>query len=125
MACHLQMRDTASARTLLDRQLSQGGIDYKRLYLTYKLAMMEGQDLSGMLKRPAALTFSNRTQEYFRYEFPRSLILNKQTSLLSCALEAQRQHKSPEFLQCLNQLMKCSTSNENDHPDFSPVEHHM
>lgn len=48
MACYLQTGDTTAARLLIDRGLLQSQVDCERMYLSYKLRLLEGKDGSGM-----------------------------------------------------------------------------
>ncbi|CAG8062261.1 unnamed protein product [Penicillium olsonii] len=101
LACYVEIGSLASARDILNYGLTQGPFDCKRVYLEYRLAMMEGQDLSD------------------------PPVPKKQACLLSCALAAQLQNKPEEFMSCLGQLVKCSHAGGIHHPGFSPAEHHM
>ncbi|CAG8427289.1 unnamed protein product [Penicillium salamii] len=110
VACYMQIGNITSARYIMKYGLTQGQFDCKKVYLDYRLAMLEGTELSG----------------FFRFGFPDDPpILQKQTCLLSCAIEAQLQNKPNELMSCLGQLVECSTSGDIPHVDFSPAEHHM
>ncbi|KAJ5394574.1 uncharacterized protein N7487_012215 [Penicillium crustosum] len=109
VACYLQTGDTAAARLLIDRGLFQSQVDCERMYLSYKLCLLEGKDGSG----------------HFHLGFPLHPVPHKQTSLLSCAMEAQRQHKSEEVLNCLDQFIKFLTSDDIYHDDFPSAEHYI
>lgn len=122
----MQSGDLVAARNLLGRSLIQNRMDCKGMYLSYKLALWEGKDCTGMKREPGdSVTLSNFTEDSFRLGFPKQPILHKQMSLLSCALEAQRMRKPAELLSCLNQLLLCSAKNDIYHDDFSAAEHHM
>ncbi|CAG8077943.1 unnamed protein product [Penicillium salamii] len=106
----MQIGNITSARDIMKYGLTQGQFDCKKVYLDYRLAMLEGNDLSG----------------FFRFGFPdEPTVLQKQTCLLSCAIEAQLQNKPNELIDCLGQLIECSNSGDIPHVDFSPAEHHM
>ncbi|KAJ5392935.1 hypothetical protein N7465_011909 [Penicillium sp. CMV-2018d] len=109
VACYLQTGDTTAARQLIDRGLLQSQVDCERMYLSYKLRLMEGKDGFG----------------YFYFGFPLQPVPHKQTSILSCAMEAQRQHKPEEVLNCLDQFVKFLTSDDIYHDDFPAAEHYM
>ncbi|KAJ5847259.1 hypothetical protein N7455_011216 [Penicillium solitum] len=109
VACYLQTGDTTAARLLIDRGLLQSQVDCERMYLSYKLRLLEGKDGSG----------------HFYLGFPFHPVPHKQTSLLSCAMEAQRQHKPEEVLNCLDQFIKCLTSDDIYHDDFPAAEHYI
>ncbi|CAG8897027.1 unnamed protein product [Penicillium egyptiacum] len=109
VACYLQTGHITAARRLIDRGLFQSQVDCERMYLSYKLTLLEGKDGSG----------------YFYLGFPLHPVPHKQMSLLSCAMEAQRQHKPEEVLNCLDQFIKCLTSDDIYHHDFSAAEHYI
>ncbi|KAJ5780157.1 Meiosis specific protein SPO22 [Penicillium paradoxum] len=109
IACYLHNGYIDNARTLMDRGLVQNPRDFQRMYLAYRLNMLEERDVSG----------------FFRLGFPSDPIPKKQLSLLSCAMEAQRQHKPEQVLDCLEQFIKCLTSDDIYHHDFSAAEHYM
>lgn len=71
------------------------------------------------------LICSNELEGCFYLGFPLHPVPHKQASLLSCAMEAQRQHKPEEVLNCLDQLMKCLASDDIYHHDFPAAEHYM
>ncbi|OQE34720.1 hypothetical protein PENCOP_c016G07080 [Penicillium coprophilum] len=109
LVCYLQTGNLAAARQLMDRGLVQSQVDCERLYLSYKLSLLEGKDGSG----------------HFYLGFPLHPVPHKQMSLLSCAIEAQRQDKPEEVLNCLDQLTKCLTSDDIYHQDFTAAEHYI
>ncbi|KAJ9491475.1 hypothetical protein VN97_g1778 [Penicillium thymicola] len=109
VACYLQTGDTTAARQLIDRGLLQSQVDCERMYLSYKLLLLEEKDGHG----------------HFYLGFPSHPVPHKQMSLLSCAMEAQRQHKPEEVLNCLDQFIKCLTSDDIYHSDFPAAEHHI
>ncbi|KAJ5260252.1 hypothetical protein N7505_009633 [Penicillium chrysogenum] len=109
VACYLQTGHITAARRLLDRGLFQSQMDCQRMYLSYKLTLLEGNDGSG----------------HFYLGFPLHPVPDKQMSLLSCAMEAQRQNKPEEVLNCLDQFIKCLTSDDIYHDDFSAAEHYL
>ncbi|KAJ6177747.1 hypothetical protein N7519_008208 [Penicillium mononematosum] len=108
-ACYLQTGHITAARRLIDRGLFQSQMDCQRMYLSYKLTLLEGNDGSG----------------HFYLGFPLHPVPHKQMSLLSCAMEAQRQHKPEEVLNCLDQFIKCLTSDDIYHDDFAAAEHYL
>ncbi|KAJ5173573.1 Meiosis specific protein SPO22 [Penicillium coprophilum] len=109
LVCYLQTGNLAAARRLMDRGLVQSQVDCGRLYLSYKLSLLEGKDGSG----------------HFYLGFPLHPVPHKQMSLLSCAIEAQRQDKPEEVLNCFDQLTKCLTSDDIYHQDFTAAEHYI
>ncbi|KAJ5471687.1 hypothetical protein N7530_009044 [Penicillium desertorum] len=109
VACYLQTGHITAARRLIDRGLFQSQMDCQRMYLSYKLTLLEGNDGSG----------------HFYLGFPLHPVPHKQMSLLSCAMEAQRQHKPEEVLNCLDQFVKCLTSDDIYHDDFPAAEHYL
>ncbi|KAJ5463934.1 Meiosis specific protein SPO22 [Penicillium sp. IBT 31633x] len=109
MACYLHTGSINAARELMNRGLVQVQMDCQRMYLSYKLILLEGKDASG----------------FFCLGFPPEPVPQKQMSLLSCAIEAQRQHKPEQVLDCLDQFIKCLTSDDIYHEDFSAAEHYM
>ncbi|KAJ5441745.1 Meiosis specific protein SPO22 [Penicillium cf. griseofulvum] len=109
LACYLQTGNLDAARQLMDRGLVQSQVDCGRMYLSYKLTLLEGKDGSG----------------HFFLGFPLQPVPHKQMSLLSCAMEAQRQGKPEEVLNCLEQFIKCLTSDDIYHHDFPAAEHHI
>ncbi|KGO73909.1 Meiosis specific protein SPO22 [Penicillium italicum] len=109
VACYIQTGDITAARQLIDRGLFQSQVDCQRMYLSYKLCLLEGKDGSGC----------------FYLGFPLHPVPQKQMSLLSCAMEAQRQHKPEEVLNCLDQFIKCLTSDDIYHHDFHAAEHYI
>ncbi|KAK4866066.1 hypothetical protein LT330_008806 [Penicillium expansum] len=109
VACYLQTGDTTAARRLIDRGLVQSQVDCQRMYLSYKLCLLEGKDGSGC----------------FYLGFPLHPVPHKQMSLVSCAMEAQRQRKPEEVLNCLDQFIKCLTSDDIYHHDFPATEHYI
>ncbi|KXG50567.1 Meiosis specific protein SPO22 [Penicillium griseofulvum] len=109
LAFYLHTEDLNPARQLMDRGLVQSQVDCGRMYLSYKLTLLEGKDGAG----------------HFFLGFPLHPVPHKQISLLSCAMEAQRQRKQKEVLNCLEQFISCLTSDDIYHDDFSAAEHHM
>ncbi|KAJ5505097.1 Meiosis specific protein SPO22 [Penicillium fimorum] len=109
LACYLQTGNLAAARQLMDRGLVQSQVDCERLYLFYKLSLLEGKDASG----------------HFYLGFPLHPVPHKQMSLLSCAIEAQRQSKPEEVMNCLDQFTKCLIADDIYHHDFSAAEHYI
>ncbi|KAJ5375766.1 Meiosis specific protein SPO22 [Penicillium concentricum] len=109
LACYLQTGNLAGARQLMDRGLVQSQVDCERLYLSYKLSLLEGKDGSG----------------HFYLGFPLHPVPHKQMSLLSCAMEAQRQNKPEEVMNCLDQFTKCLIADDIYHHDFSAAEHYI
>lgn len=76
-------------------------------------------------RKPTLLAYSNYMQAHFYLGFPSHPVPHKQLSLLSCAMEAQRQHKPEEVLNCLEPFINCLTSDDIYHHDFPAAEHHM
>ncbi|KAJ5325421.1 uncharacterized protein N7506_008523 [Penicillium brevicompactum] len=108
-ACYVQVGNVKSAREFLNRGFLVSRLDCKKMYFEYKLAMLEGQNLSN----------------FFCLGFPSQPVLEKQTALLACAMEAQRQKKHAEAMNCLAQLTKCTGFSNIYNPVFSVAEHHM
>ena len=122
----MQSGDLVSARDLLARGLVQSQHDCKRMYLAYKLDLLEGKYCTSMKRELGDFeTMSNYIKDHFILGFPPYPILHKQMSLLSCAMEAQRLRKPAEVLSCLDQLIQCSNNDDIYHHDFSAAEHHM
>ncbi|KAI2695314.1 hypothetical protein CBS147332_9413 [Penicillium roqueforti] len=109
VAYYIEAGQLADARWLIDRGIVQSQEDCQRMYLSYKLTLLEG-------KSGAA---------HFFLGFPSHPVPHKQLSLLSCAMEAQRQHKPEEVLNCLEPFINCLTSDDIYHHDFPAAEHHM
>lgn len=55
MACYLHTGSINAARELMNRGLVQVQMDCQRMYLSYKLILLEGKDASGMNIGPWAL----------------------------------------------------------------------
>ncbi|KAJ5123881.1 Meiosis specific protein SPO22 [Penicillium bovifimosum] len=108
ITCHMLDGSLADARELLARGLVQDQLDLQRMYLEFKLTMMEGKN----------------TNNFFVLGFSEQPDSQKQLAVLSCAMEAYRLRKSSALLTCLEQFQKFMTRKEIYHEDFTAAEHY-
>ncbi|KAJ5554788.1 Meiosis specific protein SPO22 [Penicillium sp. DV-2018c] len=107
ITCHILDGSVGDARELLDGGLVQDQLDLERMYLAFKLTLMEG----------------GTTSNLFALGFPPGPDTHKQLTVLACAMEAYKQGKSHDVLNCLEQFPKFMSRNDIYHDDFTAAEH--